>query len=198
MKAQFLPLILLVATTSFAEEDLRSKVAEANDYKSFNDVIDPDKSIFGIPLGTTEEEFIEKHGKPVGHLEFKEGETAAIYTDSIALVFQRGTLAGVLIDEDLVEYNIASRMEFPRVFPNELGSTYELSNGIKPQMSLLRIRQIVGDRLVQDHPESRFTQHFFTGNSRVELGFSMYKSKAEDDDEAYRLRSILIRPRKSE
>ena len=195
MKAQFFPLILLVATTSFAEEDLRSKVAEANDYKTFNSVIDPDKSIFGIPLGTTEEAFIKQHGKPVAYTRLKGDETCMIYTESIGFLFKNGGLAGVLVDDwDMVNYTLQEKMNFNRVFPSDLGDTWELSNGIKPEMSLLRVKQIVGDKLSQDEPDSRFSQTFLTEKSRVTLTFSHRSARPDDDEDAYNVSSIAVWP----
>ena len=196
MKAQFLPLILLVATTSFAEEDLRSKVAEANDYKSFNDVIDPDKSIFGIPLGTTEEEFIEKNGKPLGYLRLKGNETVMIYGKSNGFLFSGGKLAGVMVAHNIINYELAEIMEKSKIFPDY--NQWQLSNGVKPDMKLAKVRELFGGRLSSDDGPMLYRQYALTEKSRVELSFSRHTDKAENDEEAYSLNSIIIRPRNSE
>ena len=196
MKTITLPLLLVLATTSFAEEDLRSKVADANDDKSFNSVIDPDKSIFGIPLGTTEDEFIEKSGKPVGYLRLKGDETAMIYGKSNGFIFSGGKLAGVILTSSIINYELAESMEKSKVFPDQ--DEWELSNGVKPDMKLSKVRELFGGRLSTDDGQRLYRQYALTDKSRVELSFSRSTAKAEDDEEAYSLHSIIIKPRDGE
>lgn len=188
-----LSLLFALATASFAEEDLRCKVADANDDKSFNSVIDPDNSIFGIPLGTTEEEFITKNGKPLGYLRLKGDETVMIYGKSNGFIFSGGKLAGVILTSHIIDYELAESMEKSKVFPDQ--DQWQLSNGIKPDMTLARVREIVGDKLSSDEHSRRYHQYFLTEKSRVKLSFSRNMGKGENDDSAYRLRSVVINPR---
>lgn len=196
MKAITLSLLLVLATASFAEEDLRCKVAEANDDKSFNSVIDPDKSIFGIPLGTSEEEFIEKNGKPVGYLRLKGDETVMIYGKSNGFLFSGGKLAGVMVAHSIINYDLAESIEKSKIFPDD--NQWELSNGVKPDMKLAKVRELFGGRLSSDDGPRLYRQSALTERSRVELFFSRHSDKSEDDEAAYSLMSIVLRPRHSE
>lgn len=191
-----LSLLFALAIASFAEEDLRCKVADANDDKSFNSVIDPDNSIFGIPLGTSEEEFITKNGKPLGYLRLKGDETVMIYGKSNGFIFSGGKLAGVILTYHLIDHGLAESMEKSKVFPDQ--GEWELSNGVKRDMNLAKVRELFGGRLSSDDGPRLYRQHALTEKSRVELSFSHRMDKAEDDEEAYSLHSIIIRPRDGE
>lgn len=193
MKPLTLPLVLALATTSFAEDDIRRKVADGNDENVFNSVIDLDKSIFGMPLGTTEDEFVERNGKPIGYLRLKRDETVMIYGKSNGFLFSGGKLAGVFVTHHIIDYELADSMEKSKIFPNE--DQWKLSNGLKPDMTLASVRDIVGDKLISEDPARRYHQYFLTEKSRVKLSFSRNMGKEEDDDEAYSLRSIVLRPR---
>lgn len=56
-------------------QDIRSKVAPAAD----TNIIDPNKSIYGMPLGSSEDEFIKKFGQPNGYVRISSAETAMFY-----------------------------------------------------------------------------------------------------------------------
>jgi len=196
MKPLTLFLLFTLATACLAEEDLRCMVADANDDKNFNSVIDPDKSIFGIPLGTTEEEFIEKNGKPLGYLRLKGSETVMIYGKSNGFLFSGGKLAGVMVAHNIINYELAESMEKSKIFPDY--NQWELSNGVKPDMKLAKVRELFGGRLSSDDGPRLYRQYALTEKSRVELSFSRHTDKAENDEEAYSLNSIIIRPRNSE
>ena len=108
-------------------------------------MIDPDKSIFGIPLGTTEDEFIRKNGKPTGYLNLEDGETALLYGNCHAFFFKRGKLVGVLLTHATVDRQLFERMAMETDFPSLRG--WKISNGVKAEMTLPEVRSILGDRL---------------------------------------------------
>lgn len=196
MKTRTLIAILaLLAAPAFGEEDVRSKVAEADEQSGATALIDPDKSIFGIPLGTTEDEFIAKYGKPMGYLRLDSDETAMLYGKSHAFIFKDGQLGGVLLTYNTLDWDLSKGLRETQLFPSYNG--WELSNGLKPEMTLADARKILGDKLTAEDSHGRYHQQYLTDKSRVKLSFSFRSGKAEDDENSYSLHSIFIRPKEN-
>ncbi len=177
------------------EDDLRSKVGEAwqTDEVAFSGFIDPDQSIFGIPIGTTEDEFILKRGKPRGYIRLHDGgrpsgfvrligeETAMIYGDKEAFIFESGKLAGIRISPvSLFDWKLANR------YPD---GKWQLSNGIERDMNLAQVRRILGDKLEM---KGNYQYYYRTEKAVVELEF-MHWTGLGDKAEAYNVSGILVR-----
>lgn len=188
-------LLLVLAGPSFAADDIRSKVSKERDDADADELIDPDKSIFGIPLGTTEDDFIKKNGKPAGYLDLKGQDTAMLYGNNYAFLFEHGKLAGVLLTYSTVDHQLAKRLVGSRF--SQDARSWKLSNGIESEMTLPEVRNIVGAELTAANERSLHSQYFLTGKSRVELSFSRRSDKAQDDEEAYKLMGVLITPKSS-
>jgi len=60
--------------------------------------IDPAKSIFGCPIGSTPEEVISKLGEPIGTHNLDHGKSALIYGADCALLFWNGRLRGLALE----------------------------------------------------------------------------------------------------
>jgi hypothetical protein len=171
-----------------------------------NGIIDPDKSFFGVPLGTPEDRLIKKFGEPVGYLRLTDNRSLILYGDTVAFIFQSGKLSGILLrDKDWGFLDARLKQELPS--KNPLGwpeppkpwdSQWELSNGLKNKMALVDIRGILGDSLRSEEPmskNSRYRQFYLTDKSKISLGF-VRKGKDNDDDEsAYWLSSVRVEPR---
>src|SRR3954451_6862470 len=78
-------------------QDIRDKVAAPPEAGSMSGLIDPDSSIYGIPFGTTEDQFITQFGRPTGYLRLAAGMTGMIYGKTHCFLFAGGQLAGVRI-----------------------------------------------------------------------------------------------------
>jgi hypothetical protein len=58
-------------------------------------VIDPSKSIFGCPIGSSSAEVVSKMGPPICSLDFMNGLTALIYSNDCAMLFWNKKLGGI-------------------------------------------------------------------------------------------------------
>ena len=196
MKVCTFLITLALVSLSFGEEDARCKVVGPANQAHVNPLIDPDKSIFGMPLGTSEDEFIQKNGKPTGYVRLMGDETAMLYGKSHAFLFKDGKLAGILVTHNTMDWELSKSIGQYRSFPDH--SDWQLSNGLKPDMTLAAVRKILGDKLFSEDAPRRYHQQFKTDLSLVKLSFSFMSGKSDDDEEAYSLRSVLIRPRSEE
>ena len=100
-------LLAFASATFAADDDVRSKITEARETKKLTTQIDPDKSIYGIPFGITEDEFITRHGKPMGYLRLNGVETAMIYGKSHAFLFVSGKLAGLRLNHHILDLKLS-------------------------------------------------------------------------------------------
>jgi hypothetical protein len=177
-------------------DDMRSKVGGVarKDETTYTALIDPDRSIFGIPIGTTEEEFILKRGKPRGYVRLHDGgmpsgfvrmigeETAMIYGNSQAFIFESGKLVGVRISPmSLFDWRLTSH-EYK-------SEKWQLSNGIESDMNLTQVRNLLGDKLAM---RANYQYYYKTTNAVVELDF-MHWSDRGNTEHAYQLSGILVR-----
>jgi hypothetical protein len=188
MKTASLITFLLVACSTFgATNDIRSKVTEPKSYKKLSNRIDPDNHVYGIPLGTTEDQFIEDYGKATGYLRLNSEDTVMIYGKSHAFMFEHGKLAGVRITRTIVDWKLLTR---------SVGSTpfdaieWRLTNNIDSEMNLKEVKKILGDKLSLD-PSRRY---YLTDRMRVELDFSHYTSEGQTD-QAHKVCGVFVRPK---
>jgi len=185
MKTITVVTLLTFVSSVFGADDIRSKVTDSNDAKKLTRQIDPDKSIYGIPFGTTEDEFIARNGKPTGYVRLSGAETAMIYGKSHAFIFEGGSLVGIRITHSIVDWKL-SNASAPSPFD---GINWQLANGIESEMSLTQVRKILGDKL----STKRYRQYYYmTEKAQVELDFSHYTSEGEGDD-AHRVYGILVK-----
>lgn len=197
MKAPYLFAIVALATSCYATDDIRSKTASPETAQSR--IIDPDKSIFGVPLGTSEDGLIKKFGKPVGYMRLTDNGSLMLYGDTMAFIFQSGKLSGILLQWGGL---FDSRLKSELASKNLLGDKqWELSNGLKNNMNLVNVRGILGDSLLSQNPmckNSRYQQYYLTDKSKVSLGFTRKGRDNEEDEHAYWLSSVRVEPKKKD
>jgi hypothetical protein len=190
MRIITLAILLTVVSSVFGADDIRSKVADGKDEKQLTRRIDPDESIYGIPFGTREDEFIARHGKPTGYVRLSGAETAMVYGKSHAFIFKSGSLVGIRITHNIMDWKL-SNASAPSPFN---GINWQLSNGIETEMSLAQVRKILGDKL----STKRYRQYYYmTEKAQVELDFSHHTSEGDSDD-AYRVFGIFLKQGASE
>ena len=98
MKTILAILVLVVSVSLDVEaQDIRSKVAPPS-RTSFTNIIDPDKSVYGVQWGSSEDEFISKFGHPNGYIRLNGTETAMLYGKYHAFIFTASKLSGVRIN----------------------------------------------------------------------------------------------------
>jgi hypothetical protein len=195
MKVAHPLLLLALVTTGFAAEDIRSKVLEGQPQVELDRTIDPDKSIFGFALGTTEDAFVEKCGNPVGYLRLKGDKSVILYGNSMAFLFEDKKLTSVFLGDDIVNYPISNDLQFVDLLDDK---GWKLSNGIKNKMDLVAVRKILGDKLIAEDSKSLYNHYYLTEKSRVTLSFSRSGIDTENDESAYSLLRVRIEPKKDE
>jgi hypothetical protein len=205
MKAPYLVVLIALATYSFASDDIRSKVVEVDGKIDLDRTIDLGKSIFGIPLGTTEDEFIKTCGKPDGYMSLQDEETLMLYGTGTAFLFQSGRLAGVMLEyagffRESFGFTLGQKVRRQEFVPYR---EWELSNGIKPFMSLADIRKILDEQLKpwRSQGQSGLEGFSFLGpKSRVAMLFvgigegEELKEGWEKDENNLKLGTLIITP----
>lgn len=181
MKPFLATLVLMVCLfMDVGAQDIRSKVGPATD----TNIIDPDKSIYGVPLGSSEDEFIKKFGQPNGYFKLNSAETVMFYGKRHAFVFTGSKLSGIRYSSFVFDWRLAQTIQ-PQSSMD--GVRWELSNGIRMGMNRAEVKKILGDRL-----KSEMEHYFNSDKARVEIDFSHSLSEG-DKDEAYKVFGIYVR-----
>src|SRR5262249_41501270 len=108
MRIITLAILLTVISSVFGADDIRPKVADGKNETGLTRRIDPDKSIYGIPFGTREDDFIARHGKPTGYMRLGGAETALVYGKSHAFLFKSGSLVGIRITHYIMDWKLSN------------------------------------------------------------------------------------------
>jgi TonB family protein len=183
----FLAILVLAGTLSLKvkAQDVRSKVAPPSEKAAFTIVIDPDKSVFGAPWGSSEDEFVGRFGSPTGYIRLSGAETVMLYGKSHAFVFTDQKLSGVRITYTVIDFKL-SRDQVARTPFDDI--RWQLSNGVRNGMNLADVKKIAGDNLKTD----RYQRYFNSDQAVVELDFAHFVKEGETDA-AYKLNGIYIR-----
>lgn len=172
--------------------DLRSKVSDSVNRAPSNSIIDLDKSIFGMPMGASEDEVFERNGAPMGYLRIKGDETAMIYGKTRGYLFKSGKLEGILVANTLTDPDLADSMGQSDSLTQH--DDWELTNGLKSKMTLEDARKVLGDNLSPMDSRVRHRQQFMSQQSHVKLFFAFRPGNPLEDESAYTLYKMLIRP----
>src|SRR6185295_17494075 len=152
---------------------------------SLSNIIDPDKSIYGVQWGSSEDEFIARFGNPTGYIRLNASDTVMLYGKSHAFIFTASKLSGVRISMNVLDWRLSQSI--PALTPFD-GAGWQLSNGIRREMTLAEVKKILGESLKTE----RIQRYFNTDKARVELDFAHYPMEGEND-EAYKLNGVYIR-----
>lgn len=179
----------LLYVIPLSAQDIRDKVSKGTPKANSPLLITPGKTILGFAIGTTEEDVIKKLGKPTAYMRLDPINTAFIHESNTAFIFTNGKLTGVRISYSLIDHHLSSE------FSGAMGHRqpkWKLNNGIKYEMSLVAVKKILGDKLVESsHPSSKHHQKYREGNSVIHLYFSHYTSDG-DTDTAYKIHGIMV------
>jgi len=182
----FLLLAVFAPAWARADDDVRSKVVGPGKAPAQSRQIDPDKAIYGIPFGTSEDDFIKAYGKPTGYVQLEDQETAMLYGSSHAFLFEKGKLVGVRITYNILDWKLTQGIASRGLFNEQ---RWQLNNGIRQEMNRREVKAILGGKLLNDTP---YQFYYRTEKARVDLDFSHF-TQSGDDDEAYRVHGILVR-----
>ncbi|HKO87550.1 MAG TPA: hypothetical protein VJU83_03425, partial [Burkholderiales bacterium] len=166
--------------------DIRDKV-RVETRSEIVKLIDPDKAIFGIPFGTTEDDFIKAYGKPNGYIQLSATDSGMLYGSGYFFFFENKKLSGVRVTHSVLDWKISNEIKMRSPFDN---LKWKLDNGIQRDMNRAEIKRILGDRL---KTERGGYQHYYeTQKSRVDLDFSYMADADQKDDASHNLFGITV------
>lgn len=186
MLSSLFTILTLLALTSGAQ-DIRDKVAAPPGVAKASEIIDPDSSIYGIPYGITEDQFIAQFGNSMAYLRLPGNLTGMVYGKTHCFLFAGGKLAGLRITHSVLDWKLTESIAPSTMFDQV---KWHLSNGVTRDMTLVEVKQILGDQL----NSRQYRWSFVSQRSNVDLDFSHVVSEGEKED-AYKLFGVLITPR---
>jgi TonB family protein len=176
---------MVTVSLPLGAQDIRSKVGPPAGISS-PDLIDPDRRVYGMEWGSSEDEFIKKFGYPTGYIRLNSSDTVMLYGKEHAFIFTDAKLSGVRITKTVLDWKL-SRDQLTQPPFDDI--RWQLSNGIRQEMNLAEVKKILGERLVTDRFQLRY---FSTDKARIELDFAHYPRDGEND-ESYRIHGLYIR-----
>jgi hypothetical protein len=168
--------------------------AVAGNVGTLDSRVDPDRAIYGVPLGTSIAEFVGVHGRPTGELHLSPADTVLVYGRSHAFYFENERLVGGFLRAGgyVLDFRLTERLAGTTRF-DALG--WQLSNGVESGMTLTTIRKMLGDKLLgcsaggPGFPRCYFT----TDRSRVEFDFVPRASAGVSGDDTMVAMGIIVR-----
>lgn len=114
--------------------------------------IDPGKSIFGCPYGSTEEEVIKILGQPIGRKQENDKISNLYYGRDCALVFEDWRLCGVDLQHDLQDLFTSEQNQENLIFSSakiddekkQFTGGWRLTNGVHTGMDFKEAKKICG------------------------------------------------------
>jgi len=161
------------------------------------DDIDPDRHIYGVPLGTTLVQFVTTQGQPMGELHPNPSEAVLLYGRSHAFYFRGDRFVGAWIRQAgyILDIRLTEALSGPSTFE---GRGWRLNNGIQGGMSLAQIKKTLGDKLLgcanagPGLPRCYFT----TAESRVEFDVLPRPTPGVSGDESTIAVGVIIKARR--
>lgn len=178
--------ILLLLSSNVFAFDIREFVGTTQG-PGMVKIIDPDRSIFGAELGTSEDAFIKEFGAPTGYIKITETETGMLYGKNHFFLFENRKLVGIRVSEHILDWQISKQILSKTPFDLV---RWKLSSGIQKGMSKGDVKSILGAKLKEN--KRAYKSYYTTEKSKVELHFSHMVDQGEND-EAYELYGIYVR-----
>jgi len=171
MKRKDIVVLLTLLLGSFANgEDIRDSISKEENQRPRQNIIAPDRHIFGIPYGVSEDEFISKFGKPNGYVQLTKDTAAMIYGQSTAFLFTSGKFDGIRIHRlNILDWRLTREMKVHSTFDN---IKWELENGIKARTSRKQVSEILNQDL-----SDQFRYEYETDTAIVSLQFNSYSGQ---------------------
>ena len=178
-------LALFISGPIAVADDIREKVISSEAVQLPSPVIVPDESLFGVPYGTTEDEFITKVGPPTGYIRLSKDESALLYGKAHLFIFTNDALSGVYVHPSLFRWRASNRISMFTAFDR---FQWKLDNGIGEGTNLREVKEVIENY----HSERPYAMSFTTENALVDLNF-VHAVSMGDGDEAYSLAGLYIR-----
>ena len=133
-------------------------------------LIDPSRGLYGLPFGATEEETVQRFGKPVGIIELNESRRAYLYGKAHLLMFKKGNFSKLIVAEYIFAWRLQTLLDADLWFDRD---SWTLTPGIKRGMSLDTVAKL----LKRDIPQGSHLWKYTDGDAQVELRFSKQIAK---------------------
>ena len=133
-------------------------------------VIDPQRGVYGLSLGATEDETVRRFGKPVGIVELSESHRAYLYGKAHLLGFKKGRFYQLIVGNYLIARQLHELMDADLWFDSD---SWKLTPGIKRGMSVDTVAKL----LKRDIPHGVYIWTYTDGDAQIELGFSRHTTK---------------------
>lgn len=177
------PVFLLAAWQCAFGQDIRDFVKSNRSPEVEVFEIDPDKQIFGIPYGTSEDDVLKKLGKADGYFRINKNTTAILYGGYCSLIFRNDSLDGVKVGHGQIDWRLMIEMPEGVTFRF---NNWMLKNGIKAGMTLKE----AGKKA--DIKDSKYGKRFETEKAVIEIEVGVM-SGSKDKDEATIISGLYIR-----
>jgi hypothetical protein len=187
MKGQFVVsalVALLLALSAYGADSLSLRPAyKPGLLKNQSTVIDPDKSAFGIPFGSSESKVTSAFGDPNGVFVINESTKALLYGKATVFVFKGNKLRELYLTRSVVEWAISEKMEGNPFFD---GNKWVFGNGIVEGMSFPEIAKRIGK------PNARPDYHLSYESEAAVTEFTFSESVDSGRDKADRFSLLGI------
>lgn len=186
MKELFFIFIMLLCQPYAANADDERWATVSKKNPAITAEIDPDKHIFGLNYGTTEEEFIHTFGSPDGYIRLNKYVTVLIYGKSTAFLFREGQLDGVrIVPYGIMDWRLGKEMYSSSMF-DSVG--WYLSNGVQKNDPRDKLDTIMNHTI----DKGAYEWTYETEAASVVLGFSHHTQEGNAES-AYRVSHLEVR-----
>ncbi|MEX0735652.1 MAG: hypothetical protein WD944_08205 [Steroidobacteraceae bacterium] len=148
-------------------------------------VIDPDKSVYGVPFGASEAQLVAAFGDPNGLIVVSDSAKAFLYGSTHLFLFKSGKLRELIVGHSVIDWQLSQRMDGNPFFD---AGGWTMAPGIQNEMTFEQVQKVLRKpSAVPDHQYS-----YETDNAVVELMFSSMSGPGTDNTK-YRLFGFNVR-----
>ena len=151
-------------------------------------VIIPDQSIFGHPLQTSLQDFIKKEGEPTGFVTLNKTTELVIYGSQCGFFFTGGKLEGVMLGENIVNWQISNLVTSKSRF-HDMDWTF--NNQFQLRSPKEKIEKI--EKFQKAKNEDKWQTSIDYKQQKLEI---RYYRQGEENNRQFFVNSILLRSKK--
>ena len=171
----FFLILFLFPLTSFAIE--LSPEYDPALFKGRSKHIIPDKSVYGVPFGSSAKDLITAFGNPNGIIIISDSKKALLYGRSHLFILKKNKFQEIIVEHHILDWELSKQMEDHPFFESE---RWVIDPGLKNDMEFDQVRKLLGKPNLKRgysasiEGEASVTKLKFT-SSRVNSGPATYK-----------------------
>ena len=157
--------------------------------KTTSNVLDPSRHVFGLPVGSSEQEIVDFFGEPDGYFRMSGVESVLFYGDGVAFTVQDNRMSRVnLASSPLINYELAQTMRSESPLA---GIDWSLPSGVRDGTLQDRVREHYGDPVGDP---SDWTWTYATDTGLMTLNFSRHTNSEDSDDDGgvFKVNAITV------